>query len=163
MTILGDYVTGLVDRELWQQQAICPQTDAESFFPEKGGSTREAKAVCASCPVIAECLAYALDHDIRFGVWGGMSENQRRQIRNGKSPTDDMPPIYVPTTDGHGRAMYEAGCRCEVCMAANAEYHRLYVAARRSFKPCQECGGDVRGRGRTRFCVECRPSQKVPA
>lgn len=65
----------------WQRDALCAQTDPEAFFPEKGGSTREAKAVCESCTVRAECLEYALRHDERFGIWGGMSERERRKIR----------------------------------------------------------------------------------
>ena len=44
----------------WQERALCAQTDPEAFFPEKGGSTREAKKVCLSCDVRAECLEYAL-------------------------------------------------------------------------------------------------------
>jgi len=65
----------------WQEQALCAQTDPEAFFPEKGGSTREAKRVCASCEVRAECLEYALAKDERFGIWGGLSERERRKIR----------------------------------------------------------------------------------
>ena len=45
----------------WQERALCAQTDPEAFFPEKGGSTREAKRVCLSCEVRQECLEYALD------------------------------------------------------------------------------------------------------
>ncbi len=55
----------------WQERALCAQTDPEAFFPEKGGSTREAKRVCLSCEVRAECLEYALAHDERFGIKGG--------------------------------------------------------------------------------------------
>lgn len=65
----------------WQDRAICAQTDPEAFYPEKGGSTREAKQVCRSCDVRAECLQYALDNDERFGVWGGMSERERRRLK----------------------------------------------------------------------------------
>lgn len=65
----------------WQRDALCAQTDPEAFFPEKGGSTREAKAVCESCTVRAECLEYALSHDERFGIWGGLSERERRRLR----------------------------------------------------------------------------------
>ena len=64
----------------WQDRALCAQTDPEAFFPEKGGSTREAKRSAASCDVRAECLQYALDNDERFGVWGGMSERERRRL-----------------------------------------------------------------------------------
>ncbi len=65
----------------WQERALCAQTDPEAFFPEKGGSTREAKKVCVSCEVRAECLEYALQNDERFGIWGGLSERERRKLK----------------------------------------------------------------------------------
>jgi len=65
----------------WQERALCAQTDPEAFFPEKGGSTREAKKVCRACDVRAECLEYALAHDERFGIWGGLSERERRRLK----------------------------------------------------------------------------------
>ena len=65
----------------WQADALCAQTDPEAFFPEKGGSTRDAKKVCSSCTVRAECLEYALSNDERFGIWGGLSERERRRLR----------------------------------------------------------------------------------
>src|SRR3978361_917104 len=65
----------------WQDQALCAQTDPEAFFPEKGGSTREAKKVCRSCDVRAECLEYALENDGRVGMGGGMSGRGRRRLK----------------------------------------------------------------------------------
>ena len=65
----------------WQERALCAQTDPEAFFPEKGGSTREAKKVCMSCEVRVECLDYALAQDERFGIWGGLSERERRRLK----------------------------------------------------------------------------------
>jgi WhiB family redox-sensing transcriptional regulator len=65
----------------WRDRALCAQTDPEEFFPEKGGSSRQAKKVCASCEVRAQCLEYALQHDERFGVWGGLSERERRRLK----------------------------------------------------------------------------------
>jgi WhiB family transcriptional regulator, redox-sensing transcriptional regulator len=70
-----------VDESSWQERALCAQTDPEAFFPEKGGSTREAKRVCLSCDVRGECLEYALLHDERFGIWGGLSERERRKLK----------------------------------------------------------------------------------
>jgi WhiB family redox-sensing transcriptional regulator len=64
----------------WADQALCAQTDPESFFPEKGGSTHEAKKVCAACFVQAECLDWALTTNERFGIWGGLSERERRKL-----------------------------------------------------------------------------------
>jgi WhiB family redox-sensing transcriptional regulator len=71
----------VTDELTWQERALCAQTDPEAFFPEKGGSTREAKKICLSCEVRVECLEYALEHDERFGIWGGLSERERRRLR----------------------------------------------------------------------------------
>ena len=65
----------------WQTDALCAQTDPEAFFPEKGGSTREAKRICQVCEVKADCLEYALAHDERFGIWSGLSERERRKLK----------------------------------------------------------------------------------
>jgi WhiB family redox-sensing transcriptional regulator len=65
----------------WTEQALCAETDPEAFFPEKGGSTRAAKRVCRACNVSAECLEYALELDVRFGIWGGFSERERRLLK----------------------------------------------------------------------------------
>ena len=67
--------------EAWRADALCAETDPEAFFPEKGGSTRDAKRVCAGCPVRAECLEFALAGDERFGIWGGLSERERRKLK----------------------------------------------------------------------------------
>jgi WhiB family transcriptional regulator, redox-sensing transcriptional regulator len=69
--------------ELWQERGLCAQTDPEAFFPEKGGSTREAKRICMGCEVRDRCLEYALAHDERFGIWGGLSERERRRLKRG--------------------------------------------------------------------------------
>src|SRR5437763_16931063 len=69
------------DPQSWQERALCAETDPEAFFPEKGGSTREAKKICTGCEVKAECLEYALANDERFGIWGGLSERERRRLR----------------------------------------------------------------------------------
>ena len=72
-----------VETDQWQDRALCAQTDPEAFFPEKGGSTREAKKICLGCEVRSECLEYALAHDERFGIWGGLSERERRRLKRG--------------------------------------------------------------------------------
>ena len=76
------YLVGLDTDEMgWRERALCAQTDPEAFFPEKGGSTREAKKVCLSCEVRAECLESAITNDERFGIWGGLSERERRVVK----------------------------------------------------------------------------------
>jgi WhiB family redox-sensing transcriptional regulator len=70
-----------VGNAAWRLEALCAETDPEAFFPEKGGSTRDAKRVCSGCTVRAECLEFALANDERFGIWGGLSERERRRLR----------------------------------------------------------------------------------
>jgi WhiB family redox-sensing transcriptional regulator len=72
----------LDQRPDWTLDALCAQVlDDEIFFPPKGGSTREAKSICAQCPVKAECLAFALENGERFGIFGGLSERERRRLK----------------------------------------------------------------------------------
>lgn len=78
--MLADLFDDAEEQE-WQERALCAQTDPEAFFPEKGGSTREAKRICQGCEVRSECLEYALAHDERFGIWGGLSERERRKLK----------------------------------------------------------------------------------
>jgi WhiB family redox-sensing transcriptional regulator len=65
----------------WQELANCLGVDPDLFFPERGASTREAKDVCRGCVVRVDCLEYALANGEKFGIWGGMSERERRRIR----------------------------------------------------------------------------------
>jgi WhiB family redox-sensing transcriptional regulator len=69
----------------WQRSANCMGVDPDLFFPERGGSTREAKEVCRGCVVREDCLDFALDNGEKFGIWGGMSERERRRIRRRRS------------------------------------------------------------------------------
>jgi WhiB family redox-sensing transcriptional regulator len=73
----------VADEFSWQDFARCGETDPEVFFPEKGCSPKEAKLICRSCEVRAECLEYALQHGERFGVWGGLTERERRPLLHG--------------------------------------------------------------------------------
>jgi WhiB family redox-sensing transcriptional regulator len=65
----------------WQDKANCKGADADLFFPERGASTRKAKTICAACQVRVECLEFALMESEKFGIWGGLSERERRRIR----------------------------------------------------------------------------------
>jgi WhiB family redox-sensing transcriptional regulator len=79
--LLVDAFDQAEDEQDWKERALCAQTDPEAFFPEKGGSTREAKRICSGCEVRPECLEFALAHDERFGIWGGLSERERRRLK----------------------------------------------------------------------------------
>ncbi len=83
ITSLNDLVSPEESSPDWRDNAVCMQTDPEAFFPEKGGSTREAKQICLGCGVVDQCLKYAVENDERFGIWGGMSERERRRYKRG--------------------------------------------------------------------------------
>ncbi|HLS02206.1 MAG TPA: WhiB family transcriptional regulator [Beutenbergiaceae bacterium] len=70
----------------WMDQGLCRKFPPEVFFPEKGNPGREAdlaKQICQSCPVINECLEYALGNRDWFGVWGGTTGTERQAIHRG--------------------------------------------------------------------------------
>ena len=69
----------------WQSRANCMGVDPDLFFPERGASTREAKEVCRGCVVREDCLEYALANGEKFGIWGGLSERERRRLRRARA------------------------------------------------------------------------------
>lgn len=76
----------------WRDQALCAEVSGgDLFFPDKGGSTKDAKRLCAACDVRSACLDFAVDNDERFGVWGGLSERERRGLARSN-------PLEHPTT-----------------------------------------------------------------
>ena len=68
----------------WQARANCMGVDPDLFFPERGSSTREAKEVCRGCVVRTDCLEFAIANGEKFGIWGGMSERERRRVRRAR-------------------------------------------------------------------------------
>lgn len=74
----------LLNTEPWVAEGVCRTIDPDIWFPEKGRSSALAKRLCRQCPVVKECLEYALrterKHGRMYGVWGATSEHQRRQI-----------------------------------------------------------------------------------
>ena len=77
----------------WQEQANCLGVDPDLFFPERGASTLEAKSVCSNCEVRADCLEYALVNGEKFGIWGGMSERERRRLRRQRAQAARRPVV----------------------------------------------------------------------
>ncbi|MFV0495734.1 WhiB family transcriptional regulator [Mycobacterium sp.] len=67
------------DRIAWVSQALCRTTDPDDLFV-RGAAQRKAAVICRHCPVMQECAADALDNKVEFGVWGGMTERQRRAL-----------------------------------------------------------------------------------
>lgn len=69
-----------VSVEKWRKKAACADIPRTAFFPRGRSSTKEALAACARCEVVNECLKYALDNQISFGIWGGKTEAQRKKM-----------------------------------------------------------------------------------
>ncbi len=118
--------------EPWTADALCAQTDADLWYPELGSPARAAKMICRACPVTTECLDYALTHHEAYGIWGGLSERQRRRLRHGAPATArqlcidcDLP---VPPDSGPGRQRCD-DCRRSHRRRANNESHRRRGAA----------------------------------
>lgn len=65
----------------WQDRALCAEVGDDFWFPEKGGKVAAAKRVCVACEVRAECLEWALAHDEKSGIWGGLSGQERRRLQ----------------------------------------------------------------------------------
>lgn len=77
--------TKLLQPVEWQANARCSEVEPEIFFPERGGSSKAARAVCSKCDVRAQCLEYALNNKEQFGIWGGTSERERRRLRKDRA------------------------------------------------------------------------------
>lgn len=105
MTALADLFA--IPDDDWVADALCAQVDADLWFPPAGMSARDAKRVCAVCPVRTECLNYAMEHH-DAGVWGGFSERDRDKLRRGQNPA--KPRKSPRQANGHGFA-----CRCVLC------------------------------------------------
>lgn len=113
----------------WRDDAACRGLDTNWFFPERGEITEQAVAVCALCPSRLPCLTYALDNLIREGVWGGLSENQRRRLRKGRPRTVTCAHcfqryVFVPSGP-RSRSLYcSDGCAHAHRLALKRDSHR---------------------------------------
>ena len=72
---------GGADERDWRELALCAQVDPELWFPASGQPNRKAKLVCSWCDAQADCLAFALRANEQYGVWGGLSPEERRRLR----------------------------------------------------------------------------------
>jgi WhiB family redox-sensing transcriptional regulator len=70
----------LLDERPWAAYASCRSLDPDLFFPVSEGSPDEALKVCRACPVREECLEWALDTRVPYGIWGGHTERERRRM-----------------------------------------------------------------------------------
>jgi WhiB family transcriptional regulator, redox-sensing transcriptional regulator len=103
----------------WSAQAACRTTDPDELFVQ-GAAQNRAKAVCTGCPVRTECLADALDNRVEFGVWGGMTERERRALLRARPNVLSWAELLLGARRAHHAAMddrqapHEARCIREV-------------------------------------------------
>jgi hypothetical protein len=94
-------MTLAIDRPTFWADGACLDLPADWFHPERGESTREAKAVCSGCTVRVECLTWALTNFEKHGIWGGTSERERRRIRRRLALGQHVPQLDPAPDDDH--------------------------------------------------------------
>jgi WhiB family redox-sensing transcriptional regulator len=72
--------TQLLNRD-WTELSLCRKMDKDLFFPDSYSGVKKAKEICSKCPVSRQCLQYAMNNDITYGVWGGLGETDRLRLR----------------------------------------------------------------------------------
>lgn len=77
----------------WVNSALCAEIDPELWFPEQGGLSAPARRMCHRCPVVQDCLDYALETAQQWGVWGGATASERKRMLAGDLPA--LPPLYA--------------------------------------------------------------------
>lgn len=119
----------------WRDGALCAQVDTDLFYPEKGGSTKPAKRVCAGCDVRQQCLDFAVENDERHGIWGGLSERERRRLKQQTQhlgrPPGTVQPINHGTEGGYAAHRRRKEPACVECLEGLRVAQARRIAARR--------------------------------
>lgn len=104
------------------RRGACTPATQHLFFPPPGSDGHAAKAICATCPVAAECLDYALSADERHGVWGGLNEAERDKLRRsqGRKRLGPRPEFGCGTPAAYRRHLRHGETPCEPCRQAHA-------------------------------------------
>ncbi|GAS92654.1 WhiB family transcriptional regulator [Mycolicibacterium brisbanense] len=152
--------------EDWMRRKACATEDADDWFPEEGDA-RKARLICVGCPVREECLAYAIEHDERFGIWGGLAPKQRARIKQGQAPTyrflePDERPCKRCSKDfkpAHGRNIY---CSTACRKLSEADRYRKGSSTFEA-RPCKRCGAEfMPPHGLSTYCSPaCRKAAEI--
>lgn len=113
--------------------AACRGYDPDIWFPTRGGDVRPARDICAICPVIEECLTFALENSVRFGIWGGLSVLERRTVRKarGLRKPGGVPVLTHGTPAAYRRHLREETIVCEPCRLGHNQRQNDYKAQKR--------------------------------
>jgi len=99
---------GTTDPQAWVAASACRNADPDELFVT-GAAQNRAKAVCTGCPVRTECLSDALDNRVEFGVWGGMTERERRALLRRRPDVTSWRRLLEQARAEHGTADRQAG------------------------------------------------------
>lgn len=111
----------------WWGHALCSQTDPDLFFPKNGdsGAARAARRICARCPVLEPCRDWALRQPNLAGIWGGMSERERRRERVGLGLEDTrLRKAGLHELAGDNLLVRSSGRRCRACVNKQNQLRR---------------------------------------
>ena len=128
------------DHDDWRRNAACRDSPPETMFPHSGykdgrltragaaNAIAGAKAICERCPVAVECLTFALEHDERFGIWGGLTEDERAAMhrRRGREEAE------CGTDRGYKRHIRLGEPACTPCRTAHADKTRQDYGRRKA-------------------------------
>lgn len=121
----------------WRVSAACANVDPELFFPDAGGrgSVRKARIICQGCPVAKQCLEFALESNIRFGIFGGLTPSERG-ISGYKADMSEAQPNRVlmgcGTPAGYTYHLRHGTPACAECMTAEQKRNTIYKKKRRA-------------------------------
>ena len=93
--------------EEWAAAATCQKSRPDELFV-RGAEQNKAKQLCSGCPVRTECLAEALDHQIEWGVWGGMTERERRAVLRKRPNVTSWRALLATAKEAHLEAVETA-------------------------------------------------------
>lgn len=110
----------------WRHRAACLAEDPELFFPvgdsdQARAQAEDAKQICRTCPAIERCVQWAIENRVETGVWGGLDENQLRNIRRHRNASR-RPRARCGTRPGYKRHHREGTPVCDACADANRAY-----------------------------------------
>ncbi|BBC67292.1 hypothetical protein MMRN_41880 [Mycobacterium marinum] len=147
----------------WMAKAACTQGDPDRFFPETKDKTA-AKKVCNTCPVRAQCLNHAIEHDESWGIWGGLDEKERRHLQRVKKQPTITPQCGTYTgARAHYRRGEETCPACRAAITAESRQRRGYQTRTQPTKPptpgpkCgTEAGAKEHNTRQEQTCDDCR-------
>ena len=89
-------VTSIATDQDWRAGALCAQRDPNLWFAVGAIEHKEAKRICRGCPVRVDCLVYAMDEPVDHGIWGGLTERERRRFRRKAGASDWRTVLALP-------------------------------------------------------------------